>query len=100
MIPFVLDIIRTRGLKVTKATEMMMELIEIQMTGAYLSQFHHHVSKDVEEAHDGIPQPAVGQGLLVARAWALRRQRFFFFFFKRRSKKKKKTTTKVSLFFF
>lgn len=38
---------------------------------AYLCQFHHHVGEDMEEANNSIPQPAVGQRLLVARAGAL-----------------------------
>lgn len=38
---------------------------------SYLSKFHHHVSKDVEEAHNSIPQPAVGQRLLVTSTGTL-----------------------------
>ena len=41
------------------------------MTGAYLRQLHHHVGKDVQEAHHGVPEPAVCQGLLVPRARTL-----------------------------
>lgn len=39
---------------------------------AYLRQLHHHVGKDMKEPNNSIPQPAVGQGLLVASAWTLR----------------------------
>lgn len=41
---------------------------------AYLCQLHHHVGKDMEEADNSVPQPAVGQRLLVARAGALWRE--------------------------
>ena len=37
----------------------------------YLRQLHLHVGEHVEEAHDGVPEPAVGQALLVAGAGAL-----------------------------
>lgn len=39
---------------------------------AYLCQLHHHVGKDMKKANNSIPQPAVGQGLLVAIAWTLK----------------------------
>lgn len=32
---------------------------------SHLSKFHHHMSEDVQEAHNSVPQPAVGQRLLV-----------------------------------
>lgn len=48
---------------------------EQEQVSAYLRQLHHHVGEDVQEPHDGVPQPAVGQGLLVARARALPRKR-------------------------
>lgn len=38
---------------------------------SYLCQLHHHVGKDMKKPHNGIPQPAVCQRLLVACAWAL-----------------------------
>lgn len=38
---------------------------------SYLSKFHHHVSEDVEETDNSVPQPAVGQRLLVAGARTL-----------------------------
>ena len=39
---------------------------------SHLSKFHHHMSKDVQETHNSIPQPAVSQRLLVTRAWTLK----------------------------
>lgn len=39
---------------------------------SYLSKFHHHVSEDVQEADHSVPQPAVGQRLLVPSAGTLR----------------------------
>lgn len=45
--------------------------MSINLDVSYLSKFHHHMSKDVEEAHNCIPQPAVGQRLLVASAGTL-----------------------------
>lgn len=44
----------------------------VEVGSLYLCQLHHHVGKDVEEAHHCIPQPAVGQGLLVACTRTLR----------------------------
>lgn len=44
---------------------------EMSWKASYLSQFHHHVSEDMEETNNCIPQPAVGQRLLVACAWTL-----------------------------
>lgn len=38
----------------------------------YLSKFHHHMSKDMQKAHNSIPQSAVGQRLLVPSAGALK----------------------------
>lgn len=38
---------------------------------SHLSKFHHHVSEDVEETDNSVPQPAVGQRLLVAGARTL-----------------------------
>lgn len=38
---------------------------------SYLSKFHHHVSKDVQEAHNCVPQSAVRQRLLVTSAGTL-----------------------------
>lgn len=43
----------------------------IYLEVSYLSEFHHHVSKDVKETHNGVPQPAVGQRLLVTSTWTL-----------------------------
>lgn len=40
---------------------------------AYLGQLHLHVGEHVQEAHHRVPEPAVGQALLVAGARALRR---------------------------
>lgn len=40
---------------------------------SHLSKFHHHVSEDVEETDNSVPQPAVGQRLLVAGARTLTR---------------------------
>lgn len=45
--------------------------INIYLEVSYLSEFHHHVSKDVKETHNGVPQPAVGQRLLVTSTWTL-----------------------------
>lgn len=38
---------------------------------SYLSKLHHHMSKDVQEANNSVPQPAVGQRLLVTSAGTL-----------------------------
>lgn len=43
----------------------------IRMDALYLSEFHHHMSEDVQEAHNSVPQPAVGQRLLVTSAGTL-----------------------------
>lgn len=51
--------------------ESKLELVELY---AYLCQLHHHVSKNMKEPHNSVPQSAVGQGLLVASAWTLTRQ--------------------------
>ncbi len=40
----------------------------------YLSQFHHHMGKHMQEAHHSIPQTTVGQGLLVSCAGTLRQE--------------------------
>lgn len=37
----------------------------------YLRQLHLHVRKYVKKAHNRIPQPAVGQALLIPRARTL-----------------------------
>lgn len=39
---------------------------------SHLSQFHHHVSEDVQETHNGVPQSAVSQRLLVPGARPLK----------------------------
>lgn len=48
------------------------DVIRPMLRTLYLRQLHLHVSKNVQEAHDCIPQSAVSQTLLVPNARALR----------------------------
>lgn len=41
------------------------------MVCVYLCQLHHHMCKDMKEPNNSIPEPAVGQRLLVSCARAL-----------------------------